>query len=220
MIEVGVTVEVDNASPALARVQSWLNSDGPQKIAGYEGQRLVREHLGNLDYERANRLGGPRTHYYGSARKATTFYQEADYVVVNIAQVGMALHYYGGIVQAGANVSFATGMATKYLTIPVDPEAHGHTASDFDLVLLWGRNGPYGLALAERTEKMTLHGGLRVTTRPGKMMFSLRKEVDIQPDKSVLPEPSMMAQSIGDKISAVISRRWGSGASIEVEPTE
>ena len=217
MLNLSITLR-DKATPAVNRVAAFMRSDAAQKIIGYEAQRTVREHFQELDETRANRLGGARTHYYGSARRGTGFYFDGADVVVNIHQIGIALHYYGGNVAPGVGLSSATGQPTKYLTIPVAPEAHGKRASDFDLVVLWGRDGPYGLAQAERVEVMTLRHGVRVVTRPGKMLFRLSKGETFAPDPAILPEPGEIGENATRHLGNVIRRRFeGQDADFTVE---
>lgn len=201
---------------AVARVRTFIGSDAMLRIAGYEGQRTVREHLQGLDETRANKLGGARTHYYGSARRATEYRLEGDAVIINIPQVGMPLHYYGGTVRAGKNVSFITGLPTKYLTIPARAEAYGKTASDFpNMVIVWGRGGkPVGLAIAEEAHPLytaVTRGPVlakKTQLKPGLVMFWLKKEVTFQPDHSVLPTEEKLITNITDRLSKAVRRRF------------
>jgi hypothetical protein len=200
------------------RVQAFMQSDGMRNIVGYEGQRTVREHLQGLDETRANRMGGTRSHYYGSARKATEYFIEGEDVVISVAQVGMRLHFYGGTVEAGKNSSYATGSPTKYLTIPAAPEAYGRRASDFpDLIIVWGRGGkPVGLAIAEEANLGSLYMAVtrspmltkRPKTTPGKVMFWLKERVTMQADRSVLPTEDELGENIAGRLGKAIARRF------------
>jgi hypothetical protein len=101
---------------------------------------LVQDHLGALDANRANQLGGKRTHFYAAAARGVSYATGSEGVDISIHQTGIAQRYFGGTIKP---------VNSKYLTIPADPESYGHRAGEFNnLMLLWGKNGPY--ALAER----------------------------------------------------------------------
>lgn len=205
-----------NPGEAVERVRAFLVSDSMRNIAGYEGQRTVREHLQGLDQTRANRMGGRRTHYYGSARRATEYVIEGEDIIISIGQVGMKLHFYGGTVTAGKNISSATGQPTKYLTIPASPAAYGHSARDFpNLIVVWGHGGkPVGLAVAEEANRAGgSHRGPKLVKRgalvPGQMMFWLKESVTMQPDPTVLPTSETLGENIADRVGKAVVRRFG-----------
>lgn len=222
MMTINFQVE-GNPGAAVERVRAFLVSDSMRNIAGYEGRRTVREHLQGLDETRANKLGGRRSHYYGSARKATEYFIEGDDVIISIAQVGMKLHFYGGTVTAGKNASYATGTPTKYLTIPAAPEAYGRSVRDFpDLVVVWGKGGkPVGLAVGEEATGSLYHavrggaGAFLVKSKklvPGKVMFWLKESVTMQPDPTVLPTAETLGGNIADRLGKAVVRRFGGAA--------
>lgn len=225
---IGISIDLRGQPlQSVVAVQTFIGSQAIRKVAGYEAQRTVREHLQGLDEARANKLGGRRTHYYSSARKSTEFRLEGDLIIINIPQVGMPLHYYGGTVTAGKNSSPITGQPTKYLTIPAASEAYGRRASDFqDLVVVWGRGGkPVGLAMGE--EKSAGEGAptrgpvLTKKTRlePGRMMYWLKESVTLPADPTVLPTEDKLATNIRNRLSNAIARRFGDPAgSAEAEP--
>lgn len=218
---IGIMIDVSGQPEKnVVAVRTFIGSRRFLNVAGYEGQRTVREHLQNLDDTRVNKLGGQRTHYYGNARKATEYRVEGELVIINIAQVGMNLHYHGGTVTAGKGASWATGNPTKYLTIPARAEAHGKTASDFpNLVIVWGRNRkPVGLAVGVPSDAGSLYGAvsrrhgpmltLEPRLVPGLMMFWLKESVTLQPDPSVLPTEEKLGTNIRDRLGRAIARRF------------
>ncbi len=201
----------------LARVSAFVTSDSMRTLAGYEGQRTVREHLQGLEDTRANKMGGRRSHYYSSARRATEYRVEGEAIVIGIAQVGMKLHYYGGTVEAGKGTSYATGQPTKYLTIPASPEAYGKSVSDFpDLVVLWGKGGkPIGLAIGEEATgslyRAVTRGPMltkKSKLKPGQVMFWLKQSVTMQADPSVLPTMETLGDNISDRLSKASARAF------------
>ena len=218
------TVLEDTATPALERVRGYLQSEAAQQTIGYAARNLIKDHLQDLEDTRSGGSIGPPTHYYGSARKATNYRVIDDTAVeIHVAQVGMALHYYGGTVTPGKGISSATGKPTVYLTKPARAEAYGKKASDFpDLIVLWGRNGPYALARAistqvgiERSEAGEKlwggHYGAKVKKRGlqgGEVMFWLIKSATIKPDPSVMPDSEEFRDAITTRLGNVIRRRF------------
>lgn len=201
---------------AAARVRTFVGGEGARKIIGYEANRTVRDHLQGLDATRRNKLGAEPSHYYNSARRATEFYIEGFDVIVSIAQVGMSLHYFGGTVSAGQGTSYASGTPTRYLTIPATAEAYGKRASDFpDLVVVWGKNGPVGLAIGEEaTGSLYLavtRGPMlakRAKKRPGKLMFWLKENITIKADPTVLPDDEFLLRNCANRLTGAIARRF------------
>lgn len=201
-IDISITV-TDYATPALSDVSAFLVGDAVKELVG---RAAVNAFGANFDRKNAtpNALGGPRTNYYSDARKATNYTVSGDTVTIVVAQIGMALHYYGGTVSPGVNNSYGGNGSTKYLTIPATPEAHGKRASDFsDLVVLWGKKGPYGLGIMERV------GFGTVATKPtAKVYFWLVKKATIKPDPTVIPDESSLLDAIVPPIEEVISREF------------
>jgi hypothetical protein len=205
-MNIAITIR-DGATPAVNRVQAFLDSDGARALMGRAASNVVRDHLQELDDTRPNKLGGERTNYYGSARAKTSYAIDPDGATVSIAQVGMRLHYYGGTV---------VPVTKKFLTIPATAEAYGKSAASFDLVLVWGLNGPYALAKAITSESMTERNGYRQSRKAGEIMFYLKESVTMQPDETVLPEGGDIAGEIKDRLGSAIRRRF-KGLDLEEE---
>jgi len=111
---------------------------------------LFVERYRQFDRTRPNALGGTRTHFWGAVAKsvhaANITPQGFD---VDVTHVGVRLRWLGGTVTPGKGISCKTGRPTRMLTIPVDAEAHGRRACEYDnLTPLWGRHGPWALAIA------------------------------------------------------------------------
>ena len=190
----------DNATPAVHRLLDGLQPERVLPRIGQAGKLLVMNHLAEVE-TRGNKLGGERTGYYADAARKTFFRVDATGVTIGTAQVGMSLHYFGGTLDEGN----LTG-GRQYYTVPARSEAHGHTASEFEnLVVLWGRNGPYALALPthERALAKGEKGKLgehvateygdkksqdtRTAYAMGEVLFWLTKEIHIHADESVFP---------------------------------
>ena len=215
----------DNATPAVRRLMDGLQPERILPRIGQAGKLLVMNHLAAVN-SRGNKLGGERTGYYADAARKSFYLLTADGVTIGTAQVGMALHYFGGTLDEGN----LTG-GRQYYTVPARAEAHGHTASEFEnLVVLWGRNGPYALALPtyERSlakgekgklgEHVAKEFGEKATedTRSayamGEVLFWLTKEIHIPADESVFPTVAdflRMIQVTLDDYRAQLARGGG-----------
>jgi hypothetical protein len=173
VIAIAVQVQ-DGATPAVNRLAAFLSGPGAVKVLAIAGRKVVKEHLDNLQATRPNRLGGPRTDYYGAAARATNWRQDSEGAIVAVSQVGMRLHYLGGTVTPGKSQSAYGSGPTKYLAIPAVAFAHGKRPSDFTgLSVLWGKQGP--VALGRRYMGQTT------------VVFWLVKKTEHKPDPTVLP---------------------------------
>ena len=181
-------------------------------VLGRAAFHVVRDHLRDRNLTVPTPVGAPKSNYYGRAADGTSFTIDPGGATVSISGIeapGIALHYYGGTVKPGVNPSSATGKPTKYLTIPVSPEAYGHPASDFDdLVMLWGRNGPWGLARKSLTKKQLRliksrgYTGESLTgDSAGELMYILVKEATIQPNPEVLPDEDEITVACNNAMS-------------------
>lgn len=209
---IGLRVDVTNlAQPALRRVGRVLAPAQLNPLVGESATRVYREHLRELERTRPNKLGGKRTHFYGQARDETDFTIDADGVTVSIRSIGIRQRFFGGPIKPKAG---------KFLTIPVHPAAHGHSARDFDLRVIYGRGGqPVALATKTTAYTRTVKGsdGKRVkqqATRPiGEVYYILtKKTVDQQPDPSVLPMPDVVAGAVISRINQRVDRAIAGGA--------
>ncbi len=200
IISVSVT---DYATPAIGRASAFIQGNDAKELIG----RVAVNAFG-ANYDRLNSipnaLGGPRTNYYSDARKATNYQVSGDTVTIVTAQIGIALHYYGGTVTPGKNNSYGGNGSTKYLTIPARPECHGKRASDFpEMIVLWGKKGPYGLGTVEKVGLGT------VATKPkATVYFWLVSSVTLQPDPSIIPTEDEISDPINEAVGAAIAREF------------
>jgi hypothetical protein len=188
-----VTVD-DYASPALERLERALSPTQLRPLIGRSARHTYVEHFRALNATRPNWLGGRRTNYYLGAARATHFDVVGDAVVISVNQVGIAQRYFGGTIRAGRSINPRTGRPTKFLTIPVHPQAHGRRAAEFpELEIVYGARGepvalatPMNLGVSITQDK---RGRIRKRNigRRGEIMFRLVRSVVQQPDPSVLP---------------------------------
>ena len=192
MSALAFTVDItDEGTPAVREMLAGLTPDRVLPRLGAAGRLVLMNHLQEV-HGRGNKLGGERTGYYADAARKAYWHLDADGVTIGTSQVGMSQHYFGGDLTE-ANLHDGR----KYFTIPFRGEAHGHTASEFGLVVFWGKNGPYALALDEEMPTKVITRGPRkgqtVTDTRNQMgwesaiMFLLTKHVHFEPDESVFP---------------------------------
>ena len=206
MVTVSVTIEKDTASPALLALRQAITPERLAPIFGRSVSNTVRSHFDELEQSRPNKLGGERQHYYSGARQSTSFVVDGDVATVAVRQVGIRLRYFGVDVTAGVNTSSVTNAPTKYLTIPVTAEAYGHRAADFpDLVVVWGPNGPFGLA---RVTKGSLANGEKGSTEKWDILFMLVKKVTIEADETMLPSGGEMSDQVRSDFNSYINLLW------------
>lgn len=165
------------------------------KEIGRDVQTLVTEHLQRFDRDHPNKLGGKRTHFYGSMAESVTLESDATEARVTIHDVAINQAIFGGRIQA-RNV--------KYLTIPAIAEAHGMTAREWDsthpsLVPVFSRTGglhvaalaearstPVGKGAPRRTKKGEVRQKAESRTG-GRVVFWLTRSVDQNPTPNVVP---------------------------------
>lgn len=210
-MSIGVRIDLrDTAQPALARVRGALQPAQLNPVVGRAARNVYRGHLFRLDRERPNAMGGKRTHFYAQAARGTSFTAEPDGVTVSIASIGIAQRFFGGVIRP---------QKAKWLTIPAVPEAHGKTASQFDLELVWNADRkPVALATKNTLAvQITQNAQGKIVKKHtgslGRIMFWLRKSVTQEPDPSVLPRIDEVAgaaiTAINDTVDRAIARKGG-----------
>jgi hypothetical protein len=200
-MSLGISIDLrDTLSPTLARLRRGIEPKQLAPTIGEAGVRGYKRHFARLNRERPNRLGGKRTNYYAAAARGTNFQVVSDGVVIGIDQPGIRLRYFGGTIRPKPGKT--------YLTIPVHPAAHGKTAREFDLEVIFGKGGrPIALATKGRAAK----GNGRA--RLGEIYFLLLREVTVKEDPSVLLRPDELAGQILPEAQAYLERLIERGGS-------
>jgi len=173
------------------RVISAMQPARTGPVMGRAVVNLERAHLFEANRTRPNALGGRRTNFYAQAARATSFALDGDdAVIVSISQIGIRQRYYGGTIRA---------KKSKFLTIPVAPEAYGKRAREFqNLELVFGPNGvPWALATkGDRRVQITQNAKgktvKKMIGRRGVILFRLVKSVTQAADPSVLATPDQV----------------------------
>ncbi len=197
----GVTIQMrDEATPFLAALKSEAAAAGLSLIMGRAGANVVREHLLALNAAR-HRYGRG---YYRQAAHATSVQGVPAGAMISIAQIGIRLRYFGGVVRP---------KVAKMLTIPDKnaPEAYGMRAREFndlDMRLVMNpEKGHLQWALVRRASTAIRYRrrkqkdgtvSMKVTAKEaieGKVYFWLAKKVTVRPDSTVLPKSELIIES-------------------------
>lgn len=211
-MSLGVAIDIkDTVRPALDRVNGALRPEQLNRVIGRAAVNVYRRHLFAINRERPNQLGGRRTNFYSQAARGTSFTLAPDGVTVSIASAGIAQRYYGGTIRP---------KASKWLTIPAHPAAHGKRAREFELQVVFGEGGK-PIALATKTtkvkERVRNEKGRMVTRLAvrafGEIMFWLRKSATQAPDPTVLPRTGEVVHAarvaVSESVDRAIKRQGG-----------
>ena len=106
----------DGVTPALQEALPAFNKNAVKEVVGVSVTELLRRHLFEYGKNNPNKIGGKRTNYWGKAARSVTWKRKGGGIIVSISQVGVSLHYHGGIVKP---------VKKKYLAIPARALAHG-----------------------------------------------------------------------------------------------
>jgi hypothetical protein len=160
----------DGATPAvIAAAERYKGRTANAAMAASVAVR-IQEHLRLKNFE-PNKMNAPKTNFYSQARDATFFEADAAGAAVYIAKDGIRQRYYGGTIRP---------VNRRALTIPVDRQSYGREASEFGDELRF---------VAVRSVLRPNVVGLLVLGKESDapVMYVLMKEVEQQPDPSVLP---------------------------------
>lgn len=174
------------------------------------GQNFLKAHFYKLDSQRANQMGGKRTHFYGQAARSVTQEIVTDGVLFSINQVGIRQRLEGGtILPKGSNPK--TGKKIQYLTIPARAEAYGRRAGEFNnLSVLWGKNGPVALVENYATKVRKTKKGLKSGGETGGLvMYWLVPKVAQKKDPSVLPTNEELRAALLQEVRKALAVRAG-----------
>lgn len=177
----------DEVSASLDRLKERL--EGVASVVGESAQLVLTNHLAAKEasgssHKTASKLGAEPSGLYADMARAISHSIGTDQVTLSINHVAAAQRYYGGTI---------TPKKRKYLTIPVSASAYGKGlgAGDFTGNLLWlfGKNGPYGVALK---------------SNPEELLFILAKSVTQPADSTVLPDEAPWTSRILDTVASAL----------------
>lgn len=154
--------------------------------AGRSGvEVLVKNHLIARNGSRPQRGAMPKTNFYDDAARSVTSRVNGNKAEVTINQVGVALHYYGGIV--------LPTNGRKALAIPKHPAVHDEKPSGMDpsrqiLKLIW----PKGKSAGTLRHKDS-----------GEIYYLLVSKANIPADRSVLPTEAAMHEAAVNAMESI-----------------
>jgi hypothetical protein len=147
---------------------------------------LVKNHLIARNGSRPQRGAMPKSNFYANAARSVTSSVNGNKAEVTINQLGVALHYYGGIV--------LPTNGRKALAIPKHPAVHDQKPSEMDpsrqiLKLIW----PKGSSAGTLRHKDS-----------GEVYFLLVSKANIPADRSVLPTEAAMQDAATKAMESII----------------
>lgn len=223
----GLTIFIqEDATGRLRRMAADLTAQEVSMVAGRAVANLLRAHFRGLEqrpqkdgwWKRLNPGQWPKTHFWSQVRNSTQNPQHdgPDGAVVSINHVGFAQRLRGGPISA---------RKSKFLTIPVHPQAYGKRAREMDLhfsrydpdtgqfgsgpalVLVVGAGGLTRARTVKGQVKQVAVKGVKA----GDIMFCLVREVSQPADPSVLPADGVVRAAIdrdvGDFVRRTLERK-------------
>ncbi len=201
----------DLATPELNRLDQLIKSGAASRVAGRAAVQAIKSHLFAFNDSHPNKLGGPRTNFYGQMARSTNASSEnVNKVLISIAHVGARQRYEGGTIRP------VNGGV--YLTIAATAEAYGRRAremSNLKFGFAQDSNGWMRPALIEqvgnvirgRNKCKRVGKAKGAATLSGKVMFWLIREAHQVGDTTILPQPIELAQIAAESIRKLLERR-------------
>lgn len=164
------SVSITLSGPALAKLKALASKTEKQaamRVAGTAAVQVYKSHFRALNAKHPNKLGGERTNFWSAVAQSTNLGKvTTTRAEIGIAHPAIAQKVYGGVI---------TAKRSKYLTIPIDPLAHGKRAQTIGFPLaLRAMGGGKGLLLVRKSD--------------GAPMFVLKRSVTQAPQKDALPD--------------------------------
>ena len=208
-MSVAIEISMRSTFPALVEKANTLLA--PERVhleIATECAKTTRNHFRLLDATRANRMGGKRTHFYGSYVKGVTPRASEAAAIVGIAdpqssspdKSPLAAHFFGAYIEP---------VKAKALTIPACPDAYGTRARES----VWAGKLHFALlggtpALIERSSGKRRKG----EKQWGRVVFWLVQHVQLKPDKTVIPSNDALLESAHRATSNLVNRLGGNKA--------
>ncbi len=170
--------------------------EGVASVVGESAQLVLMEHLAKKDadsgsHKSARELGAEPSGLYADMARSLSHSLGSDQVTLTIDHVAAAMHYYGGTVKP---VNY------KHLAIPVSAESYNKgLKADYsgqNLLWLFGKNGPWGVALK---------------SKPEEILFVLAKSANIPKNETLLPDDATWITSILSTVSDALGLEAANG---------
>jgi len=198
-MSVAYTLTVTGSDKLNASLAKFGASAGLSRELGRAGVAAVKEHFFRLDGERANPMGGKRSHFYWNAGASAEASPIEGGTKITVTKTGLRQRWFGGTIRA---------INCKYLTIPARAESYGVRARDMgDLTFIPTKRGGM-LVKDEQTHTVDMDsGGHRIRSAAkgqrksrkkgiGLVMYWLVPSVYQKPDPSVIPSPEFMLGAV------------------------
>lgn len=204
-----LTVTVD-----VSREATEVGSQIAARAAALQGARLntqigrgvaelFRLNFRNLDRERANALGGKRTHFYSDAMKATFSSGDDEGATVTVAALGIRQRLLGGTIKPREG---------KYLTIPARAEAYGRRAREFQNLKFVRLSGGRGMLVADGAGRAGHSSKKHIGSKEeGLVYFWLVPSVHQDADPTVLPNEGAIRAVVAGVVTMAWNRRQAAG---------
>lgn len=173
---------------AMARLDDALQTKATAVIE-MAALKSVQDHLDDQYVPRQNALGGPSTGYWATVRNSAAAEVDGGAVTVSLTGVGLRMKYEGDVIRPSGRVSTVTGKPIKFLSIPVDAQAHGKVPAEFGKKLyVRGFAGGMGRSEGDSAQGsgLWLRQGRRAADSDP-LLFWLVKKVTIKADKGIFP---------------------------------
>jgi hypothetical protein len=162
----------------------------------------IKGHFLRLDNERANPMGGQRSHFYWEAAQTISSVATTDGAEVTINKLGLRQRWLGGTISA---------KNSHFLTIPARAESYGVPAREFPqkLRFIQFRSGTAALVIDDQNEptdsvdnagNVSVKRGTRNKRKKtaGIVEYWLVPSVYQHPDASVLPTSGELSQVVAE----------------------
>lgn len=189
-------LDIRDKLPKYSEALTLLN-----KALARDMETMTKSYLSGLDDDRANKLGGARSHYYETASNNTRAYSSPGNITIAIQQIGLGVKYTG-------EYSKITPKASKWLTIPANAEAYGRRAREFELEfsMVGGRRPALVKKSTSRGTYRDSYGNRHKRAKLGQVMYWLKKSLkDASPDHSVIPSEQDYYNQAGITVNRVVN---------------
>ena len=180
-----------------------LSAEQVSAAVGAAEVNLFQNHLAKNP---PNKNHWPTTNFWQRAAQTVTSEATDNGVAINVNQVGVAQRYYGGDIYPRDHL---------FLTIPARSAAYGRTAGDFsNLTVTYGRNGAFALVESLPGKISAGKKGAQAAEADdagGGALFWLVRSVRQDPDPTVLPNESEIAQAAKAAIASLLKSNGRTG---------
>jgi hypothetical protein len=192
---IGVLIDNSGLQAKVSRAQAAArNPRGIMAAAGRECGNQLKNHFRGKDQSEANKLGGPREHFWNRVAQsvsAPVVAADGRALVISITQPGYAQKVYGGII---------TAKRVRNLAIPETPEAYGRSPATFERetgAKLFVVKTARATVLARRIESAG-GGGLQVE-------YLLTPSVNQAADPTALPDMEQLAEAMAARAESALA---------------